>query len=314
MRDKETNYDIIIDILNDIFGDHRKHNDYRGQISYDCPVCSQEIKGLDEGDGKGNLEINYFKEAYKCWACYESHDTHGSLYKLIKIYGSKNDLRKFLLYRPESDEDRPKVNYEKVKLPKEYVEFTKATIGQKMIPQYKQAYSYLKKRNISEDVIEKLKIGFCYEGYYENRIIIPSFNKNGTLNYFIARSFIPNDKLKYRNPTAQKDTIIWNEHLIKWDQPIYLVEGVFDSLFLENSIPMLGKFLSDHLFEKIYENATSTITIVLDPDAWEDAERLYHKINCGRLWGRVYIIQLKGDKDIADLAGQINNLEVKQLI
>ena len=32
-------YEPIIEILEDILGDHRMHNDYKGQMSFDCPVC-----------------------------------------------------------------------------------------------------------------------------------------------------------------------------------------------------------------------------------------------------------------------------------
>jgi hypothetical protein len=70
---------------------------------------------------------------------------------------------------------------------------------------------------------------------------------------------------------------------------------------------MLGKFMSDHLFYKLYDDAKGELTIVLDPDAWNDAERLYHRINCGKLMGRVNIIKLEGDKDIADLVGDLSD-------
>jgi hypothetical protein len=75
---------------------------------------------------------------------------------------------------------------------------------------------------------------------------------------------------------------------------------------------MLGKFMSDNLFNKLYDNAKK-ITIILDPDAWKDAERLYHKINCGKLMGKVWIAKLEGDKDIADLQGNLDLITIKQL-
>ena len=66
------------------------------------------------------------------------------------------------------------------------------------------------------------------------------------------------------------------------------------------------------MFNKLYDNAKK-ITIVLDPDAWNDAERLYHRINIGKLMGKVWIVKLDGDKDIADLQGKINEDDIKQL-
>jgi DNA primase len=161
-------------------------------------------------------------------------------------------------------------------------------------------------------MLQIYNIGFCYNGLYENRIIIPSYDEEKRLNYFVARSYLSKTKLKYKNPEAQKEIIIFNEHLINWDETIYIVEGAFDSIFIPNAIPMLGKFMSDHLFKKLYDNAKK-IVIVLDPDAWDDAERLYHRINCGKLMGKVWIVKLEGDKDIADLKGDLSEYKIKQI-
>ena len=88
-------YAPILDILKDILGKYHMHNDDKGQISFDCPVCSYDIKCLDHGDGKGNLEVNYKDEVFKCWSCAESHETHGSLYRLIKKFGTQKQLKRY---------------------------------------------------------------------------------------------------------------------------------------------------------------------------------------------------------------------------
>lgn len=209
--------------------------------------------------------------------------------------------------------DEVKRIYKKVYLPKEFISFKDVSQGLKLTPQFKQAWNYIKKRNVTDQMIEKFNIGFCYTGLYENRIIIPSYDTELTLNYFIARSYLSKTKLKYKNPEVQKEIIIWNEHLINWEERLYIVEGAFDSIFVPNSIPMLGKFMSDNLFKTIYTNAKKDIVIVLDPDAWNDATRLYHKMNCGKLMGRVFIVKLDGDQDIADLKGDLSNYEIKQI-
>lgn len=312
MVEQDIDYSAVVDILEDILGEYRLHNDYKGQISFDCPVCSHDIKGLDEGDGKGNLEINYKRNVYKCWVCAETHDTHGSLYKLIKKYGNTKQLKKYVLLKPEDDGEQPKRNFVQVKLPKEFIPFKDASLGLKMTPQYKQAFNYIQKRNITDLMIQMYNIGFCYTGPYEHRIIVPSYDSENRLNYFVARSYLNNTRMKYKNPEVDKETLIWNEHLINWNEPVYIVEGAFDSIFLPNSIPMLGKFMTQNLFNKLYDNAKKVV-IVLDPDAWDDAFRLYHKLNCGKLMGKVWIIKLDGDKDIADLKGDLSEYELKQL-
>ncbi len=311
MVQQEVDYSVVIDILEDIFGDHKLHNDYRGQISFDCPVCSHEIKGLDHGDGKGNLEINYKHNVYKCWVCKESHDTYGSLHKLIKKYGNPRQYKKYQLLRPE-ETDLVKRTFKQVKLPNEFISFKDASLGLKMTPHYKQAFNYLQKRNVTDLMIQMYNIGFCYTGHYEHRIIIPSYDSENRLNYFIARSYLNNTKMKYKNPEVDKESLIWNEHLINWDDPVYIVEGAFDSIFLPNSIPMLGKFMTENLFNRLYDSAKKVI-IVLDPDAWTDSERLFHKLNCGKLMGKVWVVKLEGDKDIADLKGDLSQYKLKQL-
>ena len=313
MVNKEVDYSPVIEILEDILGDSNMHNDYKGQMSFDCPVCSYDIKGLDHGDGKGNLEVNYKYNVFKCWVCAESHETHGSIFKLVKKFGNPKQLKNYLLLKPDEGEDFSKRVYKTVKLPQDFIPFKEASEGLKMTPYYKQAYNYIKSRNITDLMVQMYNIGFCYRGIYENRIIIPSYDCERRINYFIARSYLNRTKMKYKNPEAQKELIIFNEYLVDWNETIYIVEGAFDSIFIPNAIPLLGKFMSDHLFHTLYEKVKGKIIIVLDPDAWNDAERLYHKLNCGKLMGRVFAIKLEGDKDIADLQGKLENYKIKQL-
>lgn len=308
----DDDYEPIIDILEDILGDHHMHNDYKGQISFDCPVCSYELKGLDKGDGKGNLEINYRHNVFKCWACSEVNDTHGSLYKLIKKYGTTKHLKRYELLVPEGNTETGKPRHNLVKLPPDFVSFSSVGAGLKLTYYYKNALNYIRKRNITDEMLKKYNIGFCYKGEYSNRIIIPSYDIENRLNYFIARSYDTKSRLKYKNPEAQKEIIIFNENLIDWFMPIYIVEGAFDSIFLPNSIPMLGKVMSERLFSLLYEKALQII-VVLDGDAWENSQKIYHKLNGGRLFGKVWTVRLPLDKDIADLQGKLDEYEKIQL-
>ena len=210
-------YKPIIDIIIEIFGRYRMHNEDKGQISVDCLVCSHEIKGLDYGDGKGNLEINYKEEVYKCWSCAETHNTHGSLYKLIRKYGTPKHLKRYELLRPDDVQVIASIKKD-IKLPEEFIPLNNVTAGLKLTHYYKQATNYLKKRNIDDKIIRKYNIGFCYQGQYENRIIIPSYDEKRILNYFIARSYLENSRMKYKNPEVEKETIIWNECLVDCEE------------------------------------------------------------------------------------------------
>jgi hypothetical protein len=70
---------------------------------------------------------------------------------------------------------------------------------------------------------------------------------------------------------------------------------------------MLGKHMSDLLLTTLYEKANGNIVLCLDSDAFQDAVKLYHNLNGGRLYGKIKIIKLTGDSDVADLKGQIDD-------
>ena len=290
--------EVVIELLSEILGDSKMHYDSKGQISFDCPVCAAE-KGL-EGDGKGNLEVNYFRGVYKCWACSETHGTQGPLGKLIEQFGTKNQRKIYDLIRPQEEgtREKPKI---RLRLPEGYTKFKDSNI--RFIP-HREAITYLYSRGITDEMIEKYDIGYTVKGEYAYRVIIPSYDLEDNLNYFVSRAWVPN-KMKYKNPSVPKDEIIFNESRINWEENVYLCEGVFDAFFLPNPIPMLGKMLSNNLFEKLYDRAKGEIHICLDGDAWDNSLRLYHNLNGGKFYNKVKILKLPKDKDVCDLKGNI---------
>jgi DNA primase len=292
--------EVLVDLLTDFLGKPKQHYESKFQISFDCPVCSRE-KGLDGGDGKGNLEINYSKHVFQCWACGDIYDTHGALGKLFDQFATKKQKKVYDLIKPEELKIE-EIKRPKLKLPEGFTTFKDS--NPRFIPHI-EAYKYLQSRGITDEIIEKYKIGYSVDGDFAYRIIVPSYNTEGVLNYFIARSWVPK-KMKYKNPSVPKDEIIFNEGLIDWNKDLYLCEGVFDSFFLENPIVMLGKKMSQLIFKTIYEKSNSNIVICLDGDAWTDAFKLYHTLNGGRLYNKIKIIKLPKDKDVCDLKGQID--------
>lgn len=292
--------EVLVELLTEFLGDPHQHYESKGQISFDCPVCAEE-KGLDHGDGKGNLEINYGKHVYKCWSCGETHGTHGPLGKLFDQYASKQQKKVYNLIKPE-ELKKEEIKRPKLRLPEGFTTFKDS--NPRFIPHI-EAYKYLQSRGITDEMIEKFKIGYTVSGDFAYRIIVPSYNTEGTLNYFVARAWVPK-KMKYKNPSVPKDEIIFNEGLIDWEKDVYLCEGAFDSFFLNNSIVMLGKKMSKLLFETLYNKANGNIIICCDGDAFQDGMRVYHELNGGRLYNKIKIVKLPMDKDVCDLRGEID--------
>jgi DNA primase len=284
--------EVVLELIEEVLGEPRKVYDSKLQYGYNCIEC-------DEGKGKGNLEVSLEKHLFHCWSCGIS----GPLGKLFDEYGNKKLKKTYLLIRP----DEFKVEEKKkniLRLPQGYTKILEAS---PIYPPHKEAFNYLKSRGITDEMCERCNIGLTTTGDFQGRIIIPSYDKDGKLNYFIARSWNPRAKMKYKNPPCEKDQIIFNEKLINWDEDIYLVEGAFDSIFVKNSIPMLGKHLSELLFTNLYNKAKKNVIICLDGDAFNNAVELYHTLNGGVLYNRVKLVKLPDEKDIADLRGEIRD-------
>jgi DNA primase len=292
----EENSEIILNIITDFLGNPKKSYENKGQYGFNCKEC-------DDGRNKGNLEVNIYQGVWKCWSCSEINDTHGTIQKLVKRYGNKKQLKLINIFIPSEDNKITKKKIPKLKLPEHFKKFNEVS---SIYPVRRQAYNYLTNRGITDEMIERYGIGFCDNGSHAGRIIIPSYDKKNELNYYIARSWDLHTKAKYKNPESEKDKIIFFESLIDWEKDITLVEGAFDSIFIPNSIPMLGKHMSSLLFDTLYEKAKGDITIALDGDAYDNAINLYHELNGGELYGRIKIVKLPLDKDIADLRGNIN--------
>ena len=158
--------------------------------------------------------------------------------------------------------------------------------------------NYLTQRGITEKQIVKYGIGYCKEGLYSRRVIIPSYNCDGSLNYFVSRSYYIDEKMKYKNPPISKNVICFDSQ-INWNEPIILCEGVFDAITIRrNAIPLLGKFPSKLLVEKIFMNGVSDIVISLDNDAKTEALKASEYFRKQGI--NVKFMNLK-DKDAADM-------------
>jgi len=292
-------------ILQNIFGDVNGYLQSE-QLQVNCPRC-QELDGLTYPDGKFNLEINTGKRMFRCWKCDEPKFS-GSLGRLVRTFGSNVDYEMYKSYAGIYQDyiyDDDEKEYVQVKLPEEMISFSQMDVTN---PEHFEAYNYLvNERKLTKDIILRYRLGFCTTGKYAQRIIIPSYDAQGDVNYFVGRYYGDDQKIRkklpYLNPVADKDAIIFNEGLVNWDSTVYLVEGAFEMLsFPVNIIPMLGKTLSTTLFMKLKE-LKPDVVILLDPDAFKNSVELYYTlytiyIECEE---RVKIVKLPTKDDLDEL-------------
>jgi DNA primase len=218
---------------------------------------------------KPKLQINIQTQKWHCWV---SNVGGRTLFQLLKKVGASHqhyDELRELVDTKTYVNTRTQETKVSLSLPPEFKPLWNGNDG--IVKRH--ALSYLYKREITDSDILKYNIGYCDEGIYSNRIIIPSYDSDGQLNFFVGRDFY-NSKMKYRNCTTTKD-IIGFDLFINWDEPIILCEGVFDAMaFKRNAIPLFGKTVMNKLQKKIIESNVKKIYLALDNDALEDAIKI----------------------------------------
>ena len=262
----------------------------RGNRAYHCPKCKHH---------KLKLEINLNEnsshfQSYQCWVCGFKGKKLITLFKKVEADFDKIDQLRLLVKSSSQNYKEEIIPNKKISLPDEFV----SLINPPNNITSKHALHYLKNRNVTKEDIIKYNIGYCEFGIYSNMIIVPSYNSDGNLNYFVSRNFNKNSTLKYKNPDISRD-IIGFELFINWNTPIILCEGVFDAIAIKrNAIPLLGKTIQNNLMKKIINSTVQKIYIALDKDAIKQALNFCEILmNEGK---EVYLVDIN-EKDPSDM-------------
>ena len=256
----------IVNLVNRVLGNNGIKLKKLDEYMYWSPFVSHH---------KQKLQVNVHNQNWHCWVSNTGGRTLFQLFKKVNASHQHFDELKELVGDTPRYKIKTDAKVEVVQLP---IEFKPLWNGGDSIVK-RHALSYLYKRNIDDSDILKYNIGYCDTGLYSNRIIIPSYDSNGTLNFFVGRDFY-SSTMKYRNSPTTKD-IIGFDLFINWDEPIILCEGVFDAMaFKRNAIPLFGKTVMKTLQKKIVESRVKTIYLALDNDAIGDATKISeHFIN-----------------------------------
>lgn len=244
--------DSVIETLIEIFK-HKPHIQKNGEeVMFFCPSCNHR---------KRKLNINTSSGYYHCWVCDFGGKSFKSLLNKIKA-DDKFYQRLCKIKTPKRYNTNNISESKKISLPSEFkslCENTNSAIR-------KHALNYCFKRNLSVYEIIRYNIGYCEDGPFANRVVVPSYDENGELNFYCGRDVF-NSKIKYRLCESTKD-IIGFEMMTDFNYPITLVEGVFDAFSVRyNTIPLFGKMLSNKLKLKLLLNKPPRVNVLLDNDA-----------------------------------------------
>jgi DNA primase len=237
-------------ILNQTFGAGILSRD-GANYSVKCPFCKETKKDKK----KFVIHLKNFK--YHCWVC----EAKGA--NIINLLSKLKPELNLNIYNFTASFEEEEVD-------------TKVILPDNIVPLYensnlsdvKACRNYLFSRGLSNLDIARWRMLTVESGDLRRYIIIPSFDSEGNLNYYISRSIDDKTYFKYKNAKVPKKNVIFNEIDINWDNTIILVEGVFDAINCpENTIPLLGSSLPPNslLINKLKENYSNVI-VALDAD------------------------------------------------
>lgn len=240
----------------------------------DCIFC---------GDEKGNLQVNFQKKLYHCWACGKG----GSLTQLIvEIRGvTRKEANEIF------DTDIVDINYEL-----DYIEkfFKQVMLHRYKYKQYKsiKARELWRKRNLNIHSINKYNLGF---DDYTNRLVIPIFNIDGDCVGLTRRSIDNKQKPKYLHTQGlPKSTLLYGWERINFRKEyITLVEGNIDAIKVNelkrmNAVALMGVNISNIQVDLMTSHFNRVMLMLDNDEAGEKAtreivRRLEHKMEVFRV-------------------------------
>jgi hypothetical protein len=233
-----------------------------GLYNFRCIYCGDSQKNKNKT--RGYIYGYKNDHNYKCHNCGVSKsftnflkDIDSSLYDQYVMERYKNGSTGKGSNTPE-----PKFTFEKPK-------FTKKAFDLPSITELNKEHSariYLENRKIPQNFLSKIfycekfkqwtneqKETFESTKYDEPRIIIPLIN-NGEIFGFQGRSLSKKPKVKYITIILDEDQPkIYGLDRIDWNKTVYVVEGPFDSMFIDNSIAMVGADIDKMFFATNFE-------------------------------------------------------------
>lgn len=261
-------------------------------VAVSCPKCRDPQKK--------KLAIRLDDDRVNCWVCGQ----RGRLVGVIKQFKSTHVLREYVtkfagknirLFMDDAPSDKPPLELpERFRLLAPRLQTGELTVA--------WAVSYLKRRGLTERDFWYFKFGVSIDKKMEKRVIMPSFDADGELNYYTGRTTDPRMWRKYMNCDEDKKAIIFNEINIDWGKELTLVEGPFDLVRCnENATCLLGSSLPENslLFGRIYQNKTP-IVLALDRDmqgkSWQRIARTLSDYDVS-----VRIVDLGGCSDVGEM-------------
>jgi DNA primase len=259
-------------------------------IAVCCPICKDSKKK--------KLSISLASWNFHCWVCGEKGKTLVPVLRKTKSRDIISEYRtRFLNQKIETEREEVEQKFE---YPDGFVPIVEVQNSKN--PNVRSVFSYLRNRGLSDIDLFRYRVGVTPGGKDPRRVYFISLDSDGEENYFISRSIDDKSRQRYVNSQVDKTKIIFNECDINWDEPIFLVEGIFDQIRLgKNSACLLGSTLpeSSELFRRLVLNECEVV-LALDGDAKEKSNRIANSLlqyGCS-----VKVMPISAPKDLGSMS------------
>lgn len=230
-----------------------------GWIRIDCPACELTI---GKADRKRCMGVSALSGRFSCWRC----ATTG------RLPNFNPDDFDSSHYVPTDPDDGP----QEIDPPEGYMALTEEPALSAEATE--EAWRYLEGRGLSFELIKQAQIGVCLTGRYHGRVIVPLLGSDGAWLWWVGRSFTKKAEKPYIYPSGGRAGLLYNHQALlkQTDEPAGLVEGVFDSLFMQSvkidASAVLGKPTEDQI--EAFVASPRPTAVVLDGDAWQLGEAI----------------------------------------
>jgi hypothetical protein len=250
-----------------------------------CPFCLSKTGKLDR---RRSFGFNIDSGEYHCFKC----GIRG------RLLSERGEVKERIVDRRDRSED-PELGP-----PDGYTPLWREPGLGSMV--FEPALKYLARRGVGSQTIEEARIGACVDGRLRGRVVVPAFDDGGEWYGWVARLWNnpPRGSRTAKYLTADgMDTYrrLFNESAldVETDDPLILVEGVYDALPLwPEASAFFGK-PADGQFDRLC-SARRPLVVALDGDAWIEAEMLALRLSLQDV--RAGWLKLPPTRDPGDMA------------
>ena len=167
--------DLLKKLLESVLG---RSKSARGgdEAVFTCPSCNHHKK---------KLTFNLLSQKFQCWVCgYKGHRAFQLLKKTNAPGAAFGALKEIDQQYNFKKQFKQKVDANTLQFPQGVTPIMSSSAILS-----RHALHYLNQRGITQQDVVKYDLHYCEQGPLRNMVVIPSYDKDGFLNYYVGRSF-----------------------------------------------------------------------------------------------------------------------------